>query len=222
MSNRVFLPAALLFVLAGGCVSVAHPPRFDERAGLSLERIGATPWKMYGLSPLAYDSSIGRIEHEVLELDVDDALSGTYSEVSRITAPSIGAELLCAHEPEGQGYPPGLRVPPSSVFACRGRAGADHFALDVDRGCRRGVLVFGTERFTIDRGNVEVAGAAFPSGEASVRDARGGLVAAFDVTTELQMQVWAGPRHRTMAILAAAAIHDWATRASAARLYACR
>jgi hypothetical protein len=222
MSNRVLVPAALLFVLAGGCVSVAHPPRFDERAGLSHERIRATPWKMYGLAPRAYDSSIGRIEHEVLDLEVDDALDGRYSEVSRITAPTVGAELLCAHEPEGHAYPPGLRAPPASVFACGGRVGADDFALDIDRGCRRGDLVFGTERFTIDRGNVEVAGAAFPSGEASVRDARGGLVAAFDVTTEMQMQVWVGPQHRTMAILAAAAIHDWTTRASAARLDACR
>lgn len=221
MSNRA-IASVLAACCCAACVSVAPPTGFDERKGLALETVGATPGRMFGHAPRSYESSIGTIAHEVLAFEVDDALSGTYSEVSHVTAPGAGAELLCAHEPEGHAYPPGLDAPTTSVFACRGRIGPERFTLDVDRGCRRGVLAFGGERHVVDRGRLDVAGAEFPSGEGTVRTERGELIAAFDITLEMQMRVWAGPRHRAVAILAAAAIHDWATRASSARVDACR
>lgn len=220
MSPRA-IPCALFF-LVGGCISVAHPSGFEERAGLALETVTATTGRMYGLSPISFESSVGRIEHELLELEVDDHLAGTYSEVSRITGATSGADLLCAHEPDGHAYPPGLHAAPTSVFACRGRIGSQHFTLDIDRGCRRGIVTIGAERWILDRGKITVAGAELPSGEATLRDERGKLVAALDLVATHRMRVWVRPEHRTAAILAAAAIHDWAERASAARVDACR
>jgi hypothetical protein len=218
---------ALLLAAMAGC-KVDAPPSYADREKLRVEQVEATKGVMFGVSPLSFESSVGKISVEPLEIDHGSVFSRTFSRVVRLTlAGSQPADVTCVHDPVGAAYPPGFEFAQSGSFACRGTIDKAPFTLAVDRGCYQGVMTLAdAERYTVKHGKITIAGAEVPSGEVSIVDAQGTLVSAFDLVTSMTFRVWSGesaqvkPSRATL-IVAAAAIHDWKEYASAAKLDAC-
>lgn len=227
----VALPALLVLLsTVSGCVviGVDSPPAYAGREKLRSERVAATPGVMFGAAPTSFDSSVGKIAIETLEVDQKNAFSSAFSRVSRLTL--VGAQtadITCVHERIGSAYPPGFDFAEAAAFACRGVVESSAFTLAVDRGCYDGfVTIDGSERHRLTRGKVRVLGVDAASNEVSLLDARGAMVAAFDLVPSMTFEVFFGelaqPKpSRAALIMAAAALHDWTTLASALRLDAC-
>lgn len=234
LATSAFSPRALTFVAsaallapAPGCVSVTSPPGYGNREMLGFEQIEATPWVMITDAPHSLESSAGRLAIETLAVD-RASLSPKFSRSVRLTvAGSSRVDVVCAHEPEGAAYPPPFERVEAAAFVCLGVIDSERVTLAVERSCYRGVVTFGeTERYTLTRGNVTIAGAALPSDEVSIHDERGALVAAFDLVTSMTFRVWSEGRSerdptRARFIVVAAALHDWTTYASAQSREAC-
>lgn len=207
------LPLAIA-VASAGCVSVAHPPGFERREEMVEQRVTATPGIMYGSIPLHFDSPVGPIAAEIVELELESVFEHAYREVFRIELSGpTRADVLCRHEPEG---------PP---LACRGAAGDQPVALDVWPGCETGLVTVGGARFELALGKVRVAGVTRPTGEATLRGAGGGFTAALEPLGANQFRVWTAREagaHRVASLALAAAVHHWSAYASEAQLDPCK
>lgn len=227
---RSFVPVASLAAIAltaTGCLSVDRPAAYANREALRAEQVEATKGVMVGGTPHSFESSVGKIAIETVEVDQDHAFSRRFSEVLRLTvAGATAADVTCVHERIGASYPPGFEFAASGAFACRGVVDSAGFTLAIDRDCYDGVVTYdGSQRYTLRRGKVTLAGVEAPSDEVSLLDARGSLVAAFDLVPSMSFRVWSGepPAKPSQAVLvvAAAAMHAWSDGASSAKLDAC-
>lgn len=222
-----FAAAAGLLATTAGCLSVDSPAAYAGREKLRAEQVEATRGVMFGIAPQSFESSAGKIAIETLEFDQDHVFSTKFSRVMRLTvAGREPADLTCVHERVGSAYPPGFEFAESGAFACRGVVDSAGFMLAVDRGCYNGVLTLdGANRYTLRRGKVTLAGLEAPTDQVSLLDARGSLVAAFDLVPSMTFRVWSGEPQvkpsQAILIVAAAAIHDWSQYASSAKLDAC-
>lgn len=227
----LFASAALLAPVAG-CIAVDSPPAYAGRDALVAEQVEATKGVMIADTPRSFESSVGRIAVEPLDFDQASLLSPKFSRSVRLTLSGPRtADVICVHESAGSPYPSHFEFAKSGAFACRGVVDSANFRLVVERGCYGGAVTFDeTERYTLARGRVTLAGIEAPTDEVSLLDAGGHLVAAFDLVTSMTFRVWSAaataanqPKpSRARLIVAAAALHDWSHFASQAKLDACQ
>jgi hypothetical protein len=204
----------ILASLSALSCSTVPPTRFAERAALQHVSVEAKPWVMYGAAPVRWLVPEGELVIDVHEATAV-AIVGTYSLALAYT---VTLE---------SGSEPGLRCDASSdkshLLACHG---PNDVELELGGGCRypddllsppcrRAVLHVAGQRFHVEEGWVETLGV--PSGELSIVDRDGDLVAAANIVSEMRFDVWvpparAKPFDRRLALMVIAAYHQWEHR----------
>lgn len=214
MKRAVRVAALLVGIVSAGC-STVPPPGFAARGHLQHVELRAKPLEMYSDAPLTWLGPDGEVGVRIDESTVSRGLGG-YS-----------ADLRYSVAFRDRGDVP-LRctfvAPADGLLSC---AGSSHAVrLEAGPGCSYpddlttpscgwAELVVGAARWQVREGSVSSLGV--PSGELSIVDDRGRLVAAADIVAEMRMEAWLPPRtsarDRDIAVLVITAWHQWRHRA---------
>lgn len=202
-------------LVTAGC-STVPPPGFAGRQALEPVAVQAKPFVMYGGAPHRWVSPDGEIDVDVDEAWVQTGVAGYQARLRySVALVDRSAPLRCRFSSDDVG-----------LLACEGTQ--HDVSFQVGSGCRypgdltspacgHAELRVGSRRLSLHEGHV--AGLRAPSGELSILDERGELVAAANVVGEMQIETWlpplaTAPIDRHVALLVFTAHHQWRHRLS--------